>query len=80
MLCKICGMEIEKNDKTEKMEELFANIWCDKDGRFGLNEPYHWHEPTPKPNKKMNQMVISSVSDCEHELTDEGAVGKEAGF
>ena len=46
--CKICGMEIEKNEKTEKMERLFANIWCDKEGRFGLNQPHHWHEANSK--------------------------------
>lgn len=46
--CATCGVEIFKNKRTKKMEELFADIWIDRTGRFGSNNPIsHWHDPKP---------------------------------
>lgn len=61
--CQTCGMEIEKNEKTEKMENLFADVWCDKNGRFGLSEPYHWHKPNPNTEQLSEDLRGTTITE-----------------
>ena len=44
MKCKICGMELHKDNDCIEMERLFGGeIYKDDKMRFGLNAPKHWH-------------------------------------
>ena len=46
ILCGTCGIEIHKDEETAKMETLFADVWRDKNGMFGIMD--HWHDPKPE--------------------------------
>ena len=43
MKCKICGMELYKDNDCIEMDKIFGDIYKDINGQFGLNNPKHWH-------------------------------------
>jgi hypothetical protein len=41
--CVICGRILHKDQNTKELERSFTELWKDKNGRLGLDNPKHYH-------------------------------------